>query len=659
MSKALSLGNGNILINIGDYAEIRDFYFPYVGLENHIGGHFSHKIGIYVDGKLSWLNDGTWDIEILCEEGTFAGNTKASNGALGISLDITDVVYNEKNVLIRKVRVKNNTDYEREIKVFFNHQFEMYESHSAHTAFYEPVSQTIVHYRNRRCFLVNAMSEGEHFDDYSTGVFGAEGKEGTHMDAEDGILSKNAIEHGQADSVIGLTNRYSAGEEKIIDYWIIVAELIEEAKDINEYVIEKGIAHMIKTTKDYWRAWATRQNFSFYGLSPEIVSLFRKSLFYMRAHTGKNGASIASGDSNMLQKGKDTYAYVWPRDGAISAMAMSMSGDFQNAKKFFEFSRDVITEDGYFMHKYSPDKSLGSSWHPWVRDGVPMPPIQEDETALVLISLGEYYRLSKDLEFIEGVYDKLIRKPAEFMMAYIDKETGLPRESYDLWEEHFGVFTFTASSVSYALIVAGELAGLLGKTNQEILFKNAGEEMKVAVLGHLYDEEKKVFRKMINKEGGRVNYDSTIDISSAHGVSVFNILPADDVELKQVFDNTRDALSCGDSTGIGRYEKDLYYHSDNFCTQNPWIITTLWVTRFKIRSAKTEKDLESVVDDFQWVLDRALSSGVLSEQVDPGTGKQLSVGPLVWSHAEFIIAVVEYLEKLEEFGVCKACNPVY
>ena len=39
------------------------------------------------------------------------------------------------------------------------------------------------------------------------------------------------------------------------------------------------------------------------------------------------------------------------------------------------------------MHKYRPDKSLGSSWHPWVRNGKPELPIQEDETALVIYAL--------------------------------------------------------------------------------------------------------------------------------------------------------------------------------------------------------------------------------------------------------------------------------
>jgi 3-oxoacyl-[acyl-carrier-protein] synthase-3 len=79
---------------------------------------------------------------------------------------------------------------------------------------------------------------------------------------------------------------------------------------------------------------------------------------------------------------------------------MARAGDTLVARRFFRFCNDVLADGEYFMHKYSPDKSLGSSWHPWVRDGQPALPIQEDETALVLWSLWHYYEITKDIEFI-------------------------------------------------------------------------------------------------------------------------------------------------------------------------------------------------------------------------------------------------------------------
>jgi GH15 family glucan-1,4-alpha-glucosidase len=39
-----------------------------------------------------------------------------------------------------------------------------------------------------------------------------------------------------------------------------------------------------------------------------------------------------------------------------------VDGDFL----FFNFCAETITEDGYLLHKYTPDGSFGSNWHPWV-----------------------------------------------------------------------------------------------------------------------------------------------------------------------------------------------------------------------------------------------------------------------------------------------------
>ena len=48
----------------------------------------------------------------------------------------------------------------------------------------------------------------------------------------------------------------------------------------------------------------------------------------------------------------------------------------------------------------------------------------------------------------------------------------------------------------------------------------------------------------------------------------------------------------------------------------------------------------------EWVVARALPSGVLAEQIHPYTGDPLSVSPLTWSHAAFVETVQQYLTRL-------------
>ncbi|HDQ16679.1 MAG TPA: glycoside hydrolase family 15 protein [Candidatus Vogelbacteria bacterium] len=660
MPKKLTLGNDNILINLDDFGQPKDFFFPYIGLENHIGPNSFHRLGIFSDGQISWLGDSHWDMNIDCEPDTFAGRISAENKEHNIKLKISDAVYNEKNIFIRQIRLKNDSSAPRRLKIFFSQQFKIAESSAAHTAYYDPRRKVIIHYRNQRTFLVNAMMDGRQFCDFTTGVYGSEGKEGSHLDAVDGILSKNPIEHGQVDSVIGLEDEFAPGEEKYINYWLAVGYSIKEVMSLDEYVVGKGPAYLLKTTQDFWRAWVKRQNFNFHGLSQRVVDLFQKSLFYIRAHVDMDGAIIASTDSAMLQQGKDTYAYMWPRDAAHAANALNRAGDLTVAKRFFEFCNEVISDEGYFMHKYSPDKSLGSSWHPWLYEGKVQLPIQEDETATVIFALWNYYCVSKDLEFIERIYNSLIKKAANFMVTYRDEVTGLPKPSYDLWEEKFGIHTYTVASVYGALIAASKFAEILGKVKSHAVYLEIAEQIREATYKHLYDPQSGFFLKSVNfNREGKIE-DRTADMSTFYGLFNFGFLSPDDRRLAHLFHQMEERVV--NKTAIGgycRYEGDNYYRQSHNHPSNPWVITTLWVAQYYITIAKNEEDLEKVKEILEWVVRHALPSGVLPEQIDSKDGQHLSTAPLTWSHSEFVNTVIRYLDKLEEFGICEACNPVY
>ncbi len=659
MPKSLALGNGNMLICLDKDAQVRDLFFPYVGLENHVGSSYVHRIGVWVDGDMRWLSHSSWDVSVNCNKDALVSNIKAVNTDLNIDIAFSDVVYNEKNIFLRKVTVFNKGNKRREIKIYFGHEFEIYESHRGDTSYFDPIGRSIIHYNGRRVFLINGRCEERSFDDYTTGIFKIEGKEGSYKDAEDGMLSQNPIEHGLTDSVIGFYFSVGQGENKELYYWMTVSETIKEAKDLNNYILNKTPEHLLRTTRDFWKAWVNKYNFSFYGLDENTVLLFKKSLFNIRAHTDNRGAIIASGDSDMLQSGRDTYSYMWPRDGAFSAMALDMAGDTNVVRRFFEFCNNVITDDGYFMHKYRPDESLGSSWHPWIKDGEVQLPIQEDETALVIYSLWKHYEVAKDLEFIENIYNSLIKKAADFMVEYRDKKTDLPKSSYDLWEEKLGTSTFSSACVYGALIAAANFAKIFGKEKSETIYREAAEEIKQAILKYLYDEESGNFYKMIHFEDGKPVYDKTLDMSSVYSIYTFNILDIDDVRLSRAIKNTEDSLICKTPiSGVARYNGDSFHRRAENVPGNPWFITTLWLAQYYIKKAKKEEDFDKVKKWLDWTVDNSRTSGVLSEQLDPYSGEQLSAAPLTWSHAEFVITVIKYLDKVEELGLCKKCDPV-
>ena len=660
MPKTVVLGNGNIAVGLDAHGLVRDFYFPYVGLENHVGGHNKHRIGVWLDGDFSWIDDGSWETEIGCSCDVFESTVIATHKELGVRLNFTDVVYNEKDIFVRRVYVTNLRKEKRDIRIFFAQEFEIYEAHRGDTVYYDPLSQSLVHYNGKRVFLVNAQGQGSSFNDYTTGIFGIYGKDGSFRDAEDGELTKNPVEHGPTDSVLSV--HLTLDPEGVCDvyYWVTAAQSIPAALELNDYVLSRSPGHLIKSTGDFWHAWVNRFSFKYEGLSQQVIDTFKRSMFYVRVHADNRGGIIASSDSDMFQGGKDTYAYVWPRDAAFISLALDSVGAVDTTRRFFEFSRDALTEGGYFLHKYRPDGSLGSSWHPWVRNGKVALPIQEDETALVLIALWKHFEVSRDLEFIEQLYNPLIKKAALFLMGYRDVSTGLPKPSYDLWEERFGVHTFTASSVYGGLMAAANFARLLGKKMSQKNFEHTAEEMRRSIVKHLWNDERGAFCKSISYDkAGVVVPDGTLDMSSVFGVVTFGVLPPDDDRVALAIKNIEKHLVLDTKVGGAiRYEDDNYYRIDHSTPGNPWIITSLWLAQYYLMRAKGQRDIDKAMKWIDWVASHALPSGVLPEQLHPHTGEHVSATPLTWSHGEFIRTITMYFDTLDRLGICSGCNPI-
>ncbi|MEY4747150.1 MAG: hypothetical protein RLZZ416_199 [Candidatus Parcubacteria bacterium] len=652
MSRSLILSNGELAVALDERGLVRDLYYPHVGLEDHVRGHYLHRIGVWVDGSISWFSeDPSWEIVVSAEEDALASHISAKNPRIGVELKIADIVYNERSIFFRTISVANTYDHAREIRLYFAQQFEIYKSHGGDTAYFDPASHSVIHYKGRRIFLIHAALDKKPFGDYAIGLANFNGQEGTYRDADDGALSKNPIEHGPADSAIGLYASYEPGQTRECHYWIACGQRVEDVIELNQYVLRKTPEHLTTSAREYWKSWLNLSSKHFADLSPAHLKLFKQSLMYTKAHVDADGGVIASLDSDMLQYGLDTYSYVWPRDAGFAVLALDRAGVRNPAKRFFEFCRVVLSDDGYLMHKYLPDRSLGSSWHPWIKDGEYQLPIQEDETAIVIYALYKYYLHNQDLELLESLYAPLVERAANFLLEYRDTKTHLPEASYDLWEEKRGTSTFTASSVCAALFAAAELSKLLGKEENERLYREASEETREAVLKHLWDGNSGTFVKHVNRTQGGLVYDRTVDASSVYGIFAFAILPHDDPRVERAWEETVRRLSYGNPAGgLARYEGDHYYRRDKESAGNPWIITTLWYAEYRIAGAKKPADLDRVREIFDWVVKHAQPSGVLSEQLDPRTGHQVSATPLAWSHAAYVSAVLKYLEKRKELG---------
>jgi len=310
------------------------------------------------------------------------------------------------------------------------------------------------------------------------------------------------------------------------------------------------------------------------------------------------------------------------------------------------------------MQKYQPDGALGSSWHSYVHGDVIAPPIQEDETALVLFIFAQYYHLHKDEKLLREFYPTFVAPMANFLASYV-RDDSLPKPSYDLWEERLGIHAFTSSSVYGGLMAASKFADVLGKSRVAYNYRHAATEIKESIVRHLWDPIDGMFYRMVRVEEGKVIPDTTLDASSAYGVFSFGVLEPGDERLARAFKKIERDLAVRTKVGgLARYAGDRYYRVGEDVPGNPWFIPVLWLADYKISLAKREKDLTEAKNNLNWVADHALKTGVIGEQMNPYTGESVSAAPLSWSHAQFVITVINYLNKLEELGICVACNPV-
>ncbi|MEY9095510.1 glycoside hydrolase family 15 protein [Paenibacillus sp. RC84] len=652
MPRHFVVGNGKFLINLDEHSYMRDLYYPYVGQLNHIGGYHC-RVGIWVDGAFSWLDAPEWQFQRAYVEDSLVTDVKATHPGLGVTLRIQDGVHQREDIFLKRIQITNHHSAVKEVRVFFNQDLVINETEVGDTAAYYPANHTVFHYKKDKYFMFNGSTGTDGIFQYTTGVKRFYNAEGTWRDAEDGHLMGNPISQGSVDSTISFRMYVPPSGDHTLYYWLSAGHTLEDVKKLDKYVKESHPGKLLDRVQIYWQRWVNKTERSFGDLSEEVIRLFKQSLLIVRTQTDVNGAIIAANDSDIMQSNRDHYSYMWPRDGALVAYSMSMAGHQAMMEPFYRFCANVISPEGYLHHKYNPDGTVGSSWHPYVHNGGEQLPIQEDETALVLFALWQDYKKHGNLELVQSLYRDLIRKAARFMSTYIDQELSLPKPSYDLWEERYGIYTFTASAVYGGLIAAANFCNLFGDEERSSRYRHTAEKIKNGILTHLWDEKEGRFARGLYQKDGTWVRDMTLE-SSVYGIFEFGVLPADDDRVVRTMQANKNGLSIKTPVGgVARYHHDYYFQRSQDVDQvpgNPWIICTLWIAEWEIECAKTLADLETPRQTLEWVVKHQMESGILPEQLDPYNGDPVSVAPLTWSHATFVLAVVKYLSKYEQLA---------
>lgn len=328
----------------------------------------------------------------------------------------------------------------------------------------------------------------------------------------------------------------------------------------------------------------------------------------------ENGAVVAANCfKDYFPKEAKHYTYVWPRDASFTCVAADILG-VPIQEKFFDWCinrAEGFRNGGLFYEKYYVNGLKAGQM------------LQPDQTASVLWAVWHHFR--EDLRKASR-YKKLVQNAANAICVKWDNDHFTVVTS-DLWEER-SAFPDLKENFTYSL--AACIKGLMC-ANAIMRCKKwvrTANEMKKR-LGHHY---KNYFLRSYGKLVGE-----RIDASVLGLVYPFEVsLPNDDRFISTIRQIEKKLVIRG---GVHRYEQDeydgwMYETMHRKKGAGAWPVLNFWMSIYYARAGNREKALEY----FNWVLEKV--EKFIPEQIFENN-IQVSVSPLCWSHAMFVIASKE------------------
>lgn len=329
----------------------------------------------------------------------------------------------------------------------------------------------------------------------------------------------------------------------------------------------------------------------------------------------ENGAIVAANTfKDYYPADAKHYFYVWPRDGSYVSIAADILGLNDIQENFFNWClnrAEGFWDSGLFFEKY------------YVNGPKALDRFQPDQTGSVLFALWHHYKdnLEDALKF-----EDLVKKGADGISSIWNGEC-FDLVANDLWEERLAFpdlaenFTYSLAACIKGLDCASEM--IPEDANK---WREVAKEMRSKLDTHFVDGHfVRSFGKLI---------DPRIDASVLGLVYPFEIYEADDPRIISTVTEIERCLVIGG--GVHRYQHDEY---DGWMFERmhrrkgggSWPVLNFWLSIYWAKRGETGRARYF----YDWVLER--SDGYFPEQIF-NNEVQVSVSPLLWSHAMFIIA---------------------
>ncbi|MCX8128542.1 MAG: glycoside hydrolase family 15 protein [Clostridia bacterium] len=630
------VGNSSMLGCITDKGELIRLFWPNIDYPQHID---RLAVGVFFTEhrhSTLWLHEDNFHHEQYYVKDTNILKTICTDYGRGIKIEQTDFVLPEKDVMIRNLTIGNYSEHEYDLGVIVYSSGISTNPEMRNTLF-DFSYDALIHYRHGYYISISSNMKAYQFQ---LGNNAYDSARYTELNGNDSI---GMMPDGAVSWKLG---RIMPGEKRQFTLHVCASDTLKNLKKVVHSMNNSDIIQEYENTEEYWLDFLNKAQ-KVHTSDIDVNNLYKRTLLVFKLMSDKKTGGLLAApeiDEGFTRCGR--YAYCWGRDAAFITGALDKCGLTSSVEKFYEWAVQVQDDEGSWQQRYHMDGNIAPSWG-----------LQIDETGTIIWGMLKHYEMTGSKEFLEGVWES-VEKAADFLVNFVDEDTGLPKPSYDLWEERFGEHTYSSAAVCGGIKAAVEIAGVLGRGQDKVpIWEKAWMGMKAAMEKHLWKEDRRCFlrsiRTKLNPWGGEYSQDTTvievnpkgykrdvtledgmIDISLL-GISIpFGVFESDDYRVACTVENIERALTSPVIGGIKRYE------SDNYAGGNPWVLTTLWVALYYC----SRRDFAKAKSYFYWAVKSRTELGLLPEQVNRDTGRPEWVIPLTWSHAMFVLVLMELLD---------------
>ena len=603
---AATLGNGSLLATVSARGEIERLFWPNVDHGQHLG---ELRLGLERDGATRWLDDEPWAWRQSYANGASVLTTTAEVD--GTTVEVTDLVTPAEPVLVRGVRASAS----ERIHVHIAPSLDGDERSGA--GYVDPGSGALVFYLRGVALAVALIAE-----DARTTLRESNGQEPT----QDVVVYRAPVEG----SLTGVVN----GEARVlVAFGATPDEAIARLRRPAELDLDVLVAERAAYDRE---AIALAQPAS--GES-RVADLYARSLLVLEQLTDRQtGATIAAPEFDPTFEQSGGYGFVWPRDLGYVVLSFLAAGRSDLAVPALRWLAREQAPEGLWLQRYWTNGSLAPSW------GLH----QVDETGMVVFAYEAAWRELGDAALDRELWPSA-RAAADFLCGFVDRETGLPLPSVDLWEQTDGQHSYSAAATYGGLAAAAAMA-TRHEPSLEWRYRDAAERVRAAIEEHLWSDEHG--RYLRSRWVGRADElgekppasfertlryptksvrsvdpeDARVDSSLLGLAWPFRAVDPSSPRMRATVEAVERELRTAGG-GVLRHEDDEYAGG------NPWLISTLWLGLAERQAGDDQRHRAAI----EYALARQTTLGLLPEQVTRD-GDPAWVVPLGWSHAMFLLA---------------------